>query len=282
MGVHLGVGGAGELQTPNAINSSQGETRAPGLLCEETADPWGRRPLLAPARPPCASRLVGEAKITPTRRSVGTGCPGHSAPLNLTQRPTERTCRRALPREGPRCPVSRARPPPHCVPKVASLQRSWVVPAPSPPSPGASTWLRGPWVFAGRSPCRESPIEGRRAQERVGAGVWGHCLQRAENWGVGAGTRPVCRGRGWPCPPRTWGSTVVPGLGSVQARRPCPSSGPLFRVWAPSGLPSTRPDSVSVPTAHHCPRGGRSTNLYGPPRRSLWGAGSPRGVGGEA
>ena len=230
---------------------------------------------------PCASRLVGMAKITPTRSSVGTGCPGHSAPLCLTRRPTEQTLRRALLREGPRHPVSRARPPPHCVPKVASLRWSWVVPAPSPPSPGAGTWFRGPWVFAGRSPCRERPTEGRRAQEGVGAGAWSPCLQR-ENWGRGAGARPVCRGRGWPRPRGLGAPTVVPGLGSVQARRPCPSSGPRFRVWAPSGLPSTRPDSISVPAAHGCPRGSRSTNLYGPPRRSLWGAGSPRGVGGEA
>ena len=44
-GVHLGAGSAGELQTPNAISSSQGETRAPGVLCVETADSWGCRPL---------------------------------------------------------------------------------------------------------------------------------------------------------------------------------------------------------------------------------------------
>ena len=72
-GLHLGAGGKGEVQTPNAISSSQGKTRAPGRLCVESADPWGCRPLLVSPRHPCASRLVREAQTTQLGELWGQG-----------------------------------------------------------------------------------------------------------------------------------------------------------------------------------------------------------------
>ena len=148
-------------------------------------------------------------------------------------------------------------------------------------APGPARGSGVPGCLLAGVPAEEDPQRGE-GPKKGWARVLGAPACRGRTGGWGSGARPVCRGRGWLCPCGLGAPTVVPGLGSVQARRTCPSSGPLFRVWAPSGLSSTRPDSVSVPAAHGCPRGSRSTNLYGPPRRSLWGAGSPRGVGGEA
>ena len=212
---------------------------------------------------------------------------GHSAPRHLTRCPTEQTLRRELLSEGPRRPVPRARPLPTVSPQVASLQQSWVVPVPSPPSPGASTWFRGPWVFGGRCPCRESPYRGKKGPRRGGGCLGPLPAEGGELGGRGAGTRPACGGGGWGgggSAPRGLGApTVVLGLGSVQSRRPCPSSGPLFRAWALSGLPSTWLDSVSVSAARGCPRGNRQRVFMAcPPGGACGRAGGPRGVGGEA
>ena len=269
------------MQTPNTISSSQGETRAPGRLCVQSADPWGCRPLLISPHHPFASRLVGVAQTTPTRSSLGTGCMGHSAPLHLTRCPTERTLRRELPSEGPRRPVPRARPLPTVSPKVASLQQSWVALCHHPQAMGPARGSGAPGCLVGGVPAEKAPIEGRRVQEGVGGCLGPLPAEGGELEGQGAGTRPACGGGAWGgggSAPRGLGApTVVLGLGSVQSRRPCPSSGPLFGVWAPSGLPSTWHDSVSVPAARGCPRGSRQRVFMAPQEEPVGGLGAPGG-----
>lgn len=100
-----------------------------------------------------------------------------------------------------------------------------------------------------------------------------------------AGTRPACRGRGvgrGVALPQALGLHSGAGSGSVQARETLPLLRTPLRAWAPSGLPSTRRDSVSVPAAPAA-RGSRPMNLYGlPAEEPVGGLGGPRGAGGDA
>lgn len=267
----LGVRGRGANPKCHLFLPRQ-RAEAPRTPRAGTADFWWFRPLLITPCTLCASRPVRVA-TTPTQSPVGTECPVTLACPHLTRGPTERTLRRHLLNEGQ--PPGVQAPEPCCVPKGGSPGVE-LVPVPPPPSPGPAHGSGTPGSWWQEAPRRKPPSEGRRLQEGMGV----CCPERKGSWEWGWGeASPGWRGEAscWkgPGPAREalgfpqWDREWAP------SRRgdPAHPQDPLLRAWAPSGLPGTGPDSVSVPAARCGPRGSLHHAFPAPQGELVWGGG---------